>query len=158
MPKYRIPIIILIVWVFALPCSAYAEDYVGFGCAPWDGPTFQINTSMRDITISASIWLQGYADLKNGTRAIAIDNKGAGGTDSSGTGSALVKHVNQQKPTHVDATVFFDELDLKVGGKAAGYIRLPDGTKVLFQGTIPAAPTCGGAGYTIVPAPEGKHH
>jgi hypothetical protein len=125
--------------LFFIPIKSYAANYIGFSCAPWDGRTFAVETN----DISVVIWMRGLDDLMSGSRKIVLDNKGVGGDNPDATGRATLKNTGASWDPDVQATIYFDTLDLKTGGRASGYIETKDGKKFSFSGNLAQPGKCG---------------
>jgi hypothetical protein len=128
--------------------DAYAKNStsLAFGCAPWDGLTLDLKITNLDSTYEISIWAKGYEDLQSGKRTVVIDNRELSPSSRDTTGKALETtnfNLLGSKYSPIELKVHFDELDLKVGGKASGWIQKPDGVKYPFQGTIITGVACG---------------
>lgn len=133
-------VLILIFLFFLSGAIIYKKNSASltFGCAPWDGKTLELEITTSAIVYKISIWGKGYSELEDGKHTILIDNKS---WSSGGVGKALktvmiLSNLLGNKYTPINLTVHFDELNLKEGSKASGWIQKLDGTKYPFQGVI----------------------
>jgi len=141
---------VIVILFLTIHQSAQAENFpkLTFGCAPWDGRTLDITIGAPDLLVTVEIWAKGYEDLQNGIHTIAINNKGLSPGVTDATGRALLKGTRgtspNTQPTETFLTIHFDELELKDGGKASGYVQMQnDIMKIPFQGVISGTRPCG---------------
>ena len=122
---------------------------LSFGCAPWDGQTLEVSVGAPDVSINITIWSKGLNDLEKGERTIVINNKGVSPGVIDATGRAtlmgtMIANTSKTDATEKDLTVHFDELELKEGGRASGYVKDSDETmQWTFNGIIQGAQHCG---------------
>ena len=141
--------LVLMLLAALLPCSAMAGNptTISFDCAPWDGPTLVVSVGAPDVMINAEIWADGYNDLIKGERTILINNKFPD-KDTKATGRASFRETRHPTDTphtspEENVTIHFDTLELKDGGKAAGFIETKQGMKYPFGGNIVSGGPCG---------------
>jgi hypothetical protein len=133
--------------IFFVGAPARAENItnLNFGCAPWDGRTLEISIGAPDMLIRITVWSQGFEALRKGERTVIINNKmdSPDIRDATGKASITGTGVPDAAPVEKNMSIHFDDLELKEGGKASGYVQEPGGIQIPFQGSILAGELCG---------------
>lgn len=116
------------------------------GCAPWDGPTIELNVRTPENEYVIVIWAAGYQALSNGDRIIYINNKSFGPDSRDATGTAYRQPMTEAgtppSPITPNVTVYFDQFDFKADSIISGYID-DTGIRIPFRGTLSGQSICG---------------
>ena len=130
--------------VFTSEASAAEAVKAWFGCAPWDGGTFELIVSSQGMTTNIKLWGDGLNQIQNGTKTIAIESK------DSLMDPHAIGHAEQCKDDASNScqpsslTIEFTTLELKINGTIQGYIHNSHSVDIPFKGQLsPAQGPCG---------------